>query len=115
MNLTTRQKDALGHIAENCRKAAEISVDLTRERFAADWRTRYVLIHCVQIVGEAASRMGTEFHSAHPEIPWGRILGMRNRLVHGYDDVNEDLFWLTVTDDLPVLLTQVENILAALD
>ena len=112
MKLTTRQKDALVHIAENCRKAVELPAELTQEKLVLDWRARYALIRCVEVVGEAVSWLGGEFETAHPQIPWRQIAGMRNRLIHGYDNVDEAILWRTVTDKLPSLLTQVENILA---
>ena len=112
MKLTTRRRDALGHITEHCRKAAELAAELTQERFTADWRTRYALTLCVQIVGEASTRLGGEFQAAYPQIPWRQIIGIRHHLVHGYDTVDEITLWQTITEDLPLLLTQVENILA---
>ena len=78
----------------------------------ADWRARYALVRCVEIIGEAGSRLGREFEEAHPQTPWRLAAGMRNRLIHGYDNVDEIILWRTVTERLPLLLTQVENILA---
>ncbi len=112
MMLTTRQRDALGHIAENCRKALEFASELTPERLAADWTAQYALVRCVEIVGEAVNRLGTDFEAAYPQTPWRQIAGMRNHLVHGYDRVDDRILWRTVTKRLPTLLTQVEIILA---
>ena len=112
MKLTTRQRDALGHISENCRKAAELAAELTQERLLEDWRASYALIRCVEIIGEAVGRLGGEFEAAYPQTPWRLAAGMRNHLIHGYDNVDETILWRTVTEKLPLLLTQVENILA---
>ena len=112
MKLTIRQKDALGHIADHCRKAAELSAEISLEQVVADWRKRYLLLQCVQIVGEAAKRLGADFEAAYPFIAWRQIFGMRNRLVHEYDEVDSTVLWQTATEKLPTLLTQVENILA---
>ena len=89
MNLSQCQLDALQHIADNCRKAAELAGRFgTSELLDADWAARYALTRCVEIIGEAATRLGPQFHAEHLEVPWRLIVGMRNRLVHGYDEVN---------------------------
>ena len=112
MKLTGRQTDALSHIADYARKAVEMSAETTLDQFAAHWRLRLAILKIVEIIGEAARRLGLEFEAAHPEILWRKIQGMRNRLVHGYDEVIDAVVWQTVTEDLPALLLQVEKILA---
>lgn len=64
----------------------------------------------VEIIGEAANRVSEEVQQGHPGIPWPQIIGMRNRLVHGYDDVNLDILWKIVETDLPPLIQQLEDI-----
>ena len=59
-------------------------------------------------VGKAASRVGTDTRDAHSEIPWADIVGMRNRLVHGYFDVNLARVWETVEQDIPVPVRRIE-------
>ena len=66
-------------------------------------------------MGEAASRVTAERQQASPAIPWRDIVAMRNRLIHGYFDVDLDRVWDTVTDDLPPLLARLEAALARLD
>lgn len=68
------------------------------------------IVRLVEIVGEAADHVSREFQEAHPEIPWPVIIGMRNRLAHGYFDVDLNLVWDTVKDDLPPLIAQLEKI-----
>lgn len=70
------------------------------------------LVHLVEIIGEAAGKVSQEFQERHPEIPWTIIIGMRNRLIHAYFDVDPDRVWDTVKDDLPPLITQLEKIVA---
>jgi len=69
------------------------------------------LIKDIEIVGEAASRIAENTRAAHPEIPWVDIIGMRNRLIHAYFDINLDLVWDTVTANLPPLVDQLSRIL----
>ena len=109
MRLNPRQTDALGHIVDHCRKVGElVSRFPTPESLAADWEASYALIRCVEVIGEASTRLGPQFHGEHPEVPWRLVTGMRNRLIHGYDQVELDLLWETATQDLPVLLPAVE-------
>ena len=70
--------------------------------------TQLVILKAVEIVGEAASRVSADTKEAHPEIPWPKIIGLRNRLVHAYFEVNLERVWETVQRDIPYLITQLE-------
>lgn len=67
--------------------AVEFCRGLDRAAFAADSRTYFAVLHQFTIIGEATKRLRVEFRSAHPEIPWKQMAGMRDVLVHRYDDV----------------------------
>lgn len=67
------------------------------------------LLKLIEIIGEAAANISSESRTQHPQIPWTLIIGMRNRLVHGYFDVDLDRVWDTVTHDLPELIVMLEN------
>jgi uncharacterized protein with HEPN domain len=62
------------------------------------------------VLGEAAKRLSPELRARHPDIPWRAIAGMRDRLVHGYDDVDLDLVWKTVSEDLPALIARLDRL-----
>jgi uncharacterized protein with HEPN domain len=64
----------------------------------------------VEIIGEAANRVSRPTRVRYPQIPWPQIAGMRNRLVHGYDVIDLDLLWDTITDDLPPLIGALQEI-----
>jgi uncharacterized protein with HEPN domain len=66
------------------------------------------LVTCVKIIGEAAGRVGPETRSQYPQIPWMQIIAMRNRLVHGYFDMDLDQVWKAVTEDIPPLISELE-------
>jgi uncharacterized protein with HEPN domain len=70
------------------------------------------LIKDVEIVGEAASRISKSAQEATPDIPWASIIGMRNRLIHAYFDINLDILWQTIRKDLPDLAGKLK---AAID
>jgi len=68
------------------------------------------LIQLAQIIGEAANRVSKPCRKRHLEIPWAQVIGLRNRLVHGYDTINFDLLWQILTVDLPALIAKLEKI-----
>jgi uncharacterized protein with HEPN domain len=69
------------------------------------------LIRLVEVVGEAAARVSAEGQAKYPSIPWPQVVGMRNRLTHGYDQVDLNILWDTIEYDLPPLITELEKIL----
>lgn len=71
------------------------------------------IIHHIQIIGEAASKITQSFKDRHSEIPWVGIIAMRNVLVHHYFGIDYEQIWDTVTIDIPVLKTKIDNIFAA--
>ena len=69
------------------------------------------LVRNVEIMGEAASRITDDLKDLEHEIPWLDIVGMRNRLIHAYFDVDPDIIWNTVVQDLPTLVTMLRQVL----
>jgi uncharacterized protein with HEPN domain len=69
------------------------------------------VVHDIELVGEAASRISPQTQIDYPYVPWSSIISMRNRLIHGYFDIDLDRVWDTITDDLPPLIAQLRNIL----
>jgi uncharacterized protein with HEPN domain len=70
------------------------------------------VIHHLQIIGEAASKLSESFRESHPEVAWGGMIGMRHVLVHGYFETNTKLVWKVIERDLPILKEQLTKILA---
>ncbi|MCK4657916.1 MAG: DUF86 domain-containing protein [Phycisphaerae bacterium] len=97
----------LRHILETAEKAVDQVSDKTRATFDADEIFRVALTHWVQIIGEAASRLTDETRTAHPEIPWHRVIGMRHRIVHDYMNIDADILWEVVTHSLPELIARL--------
>jgi uncharacterized protein with HEPN domain len=69
------------------------------------------ILYQIAIIGEATKRLSQDFRQQHPEIPWREIAGMRDMLIHKYDQVDFDVIWDVVQNKLPELLTQLEPIL----
>jgi uncharacterized protein with HEPN domain len=100
------------HMLEHAREAVSLiagkgRADLRRERML-----ELALVRLIEIVGEAATRVGPEGQARHSSIPWRQVIGMRNRLVHGYDKVDLDVLWDTVEEELPPLIEELERIVA---
>lgn len=82
--------------------------------FDADEMLQVWVVHYLQIIGEAASRISPQMQTQHPEIPWGQIIGMRHVLVHGYFDIDLDIVWTAINVDLPELKKRVIGVLSEL-
>ena len=67
-------------------------------------------MRAVEIIGEAASKVSPQTQNAQPEIPWRIIVGMRNRLVHAYFDVDVDILWVAAMREIPALLTDLQTL-----
>ncbi len=83
----------------------------SRNDLDADRMLVLAVLKSVEIIGEAASRVTPEGRAALPNLPWQDMIGMRNRLVHGYFDVDLDVVWQTVTKELPGLVDVLEAVL----
>jgi uncharacterized protein with HEPN domain len=100
----------LSHIAEAIEKIEEYIGELTYEEFLKDSKTVDAVIRQLEIIGEAANNVSEEFQNKHPEFLWSKIISMRNRLIHEYFGVNEEIIWDTVEKKLPVLKKQIEEL-----
>jgi uncharacterized protein with HEPN domain len=101
----------VGHMIDTANKAIGFVEGLNREDFDNNELLQLSLTHLLQVVGEAARRVSSDFRAAHPTIPWKAIVGMRSKVVHDYLDVDEDVVWDTVKNDLPSLVLELEKIL----
>jgi len=107
-----RLADYLRQMAEGSRDAIAFAEDMDREGFMADLRTQRAVVMCLMIVGEAATRIvanHSAFTEAHPDVAWRSIRGMRNRIAHGYFDLDLGTVWDTVQAELPKLVEQLKS------
>ena len=102
----------LKHMLDAAKEAIAISKGKSRWDFRKERLLNLSLVRLVEIVGEAAHKITPEFRDKHPQIPWMLIIGMRNRLIHGYDDIDFDILYKTVTEELPQLSSQLEKIVS---
>jgi uncharacterized protein with HEPN domain len=94
-------------MADAIEAAAKFIEGRSRNDLDADRMLVFALVRAVEIIGEAASKVSSEGRVALPAVPWSSIVGMRNRLIHAYFDVDLDILWNTVTEALPPLERQV--------
>ncbi len=96
------------HIIEAAESAIDFIDGKNRIDLDDDRMLLFALVRAVEIVGEAATKLSAEGRAAHPSVPWSAIVGMRNRLVHAYFDINHEILWNTVTQALPILIEQLK-------
>jgi len=95
--------------------ALEMATGRERDDLSADMTLAMALTRCLEILGEAAARTSPEIRDRFRAIPFSRMISMRNRLIHAYFDIDLDIVWTTVKDDLPLLLTALDEALAGID
>lgn len=100
----------LGHMYDTACKATEKLAGKSRADFDADDNLQLALVHLIQTLGESARRISDETKAKHPQIPFRQIVGMRHKVVHDYMDVDLDVVYSVVTNDLPSLITELEKI-----
>jgi uncharacterized protein with HEPN domain len=105
------QGTRLRHMLDAAREAQQLSAGLSRQRLEEDRVLTLALIRLLEVVGEAANRIPPEARPTHPDIPWQAIIGLRHRLIHGYDQVDLDVLWQILSADLPRLARGLEQIL----
>ncbi len=94
----------LQHMLDAAEEAVSFAQGQTRADLERDRKLVLALVKAVEIIGEAAYRISPDTQKQLPEIPWDDIIGMRHRLVHAYFDINLDILWRTIEDDLPPLI-----------
>jgi uncharacterized protein with HEPN domain len=100
----------LRHMRDAAREALSFAAGRQRSDLDNDRQLALAILKCIEIVGEASAAISAETTSRYPEVPWRQIRGMRNRLVHGYYEIDLDVVWDTVAHDLGPLVAALERI-----
>ena len=88
------------------------SIDgITKDDFYANEDKQGNVVRCLEIIGESTNHLSEEILTAHEDIPWHAIVGMRNNLIHGYNEVNYEFVWATVQNDIKPLIDRAKQIL----
>ena len=92
--------------------ALQFAEGVTDERaFARDSKTRSAVLHQLLVMGEAVKRLPGSFRQEHPAVPWRQIAGLRDVLIHAYDDIDDAEVWRVLIRDLPRVLREIEPLL----
>lgn len=111
-----RRKDdivRLRHMLDAAREAMAFASGKSRSDLENDRMLVLALVKDIEIIGEAAYQISPQARERLPDIPWDDIIGMRHRLVHAYFDINLDILWKTVQQDLPSLVDALERAVGA--
>jgi len=100
-----RDDATLLDILKAARLVVEFKGKLAKKAFLRDAKTQSAILHQLLVIGEAVKRLSEDFRAGHPEIPWLRIAGMRDKLIHAYDAVDLDEVWKTITKDIAPLIS----------
>jgi uncharacterized protein with HEPN domain len=101
----------LDDILERIDRIDRYVADVDRETFLRDGKTSDSVVRNLEVIGEAASRLPEQFRARHAEVPWRRIVGLRNRIIHEYFDVDLELVWEILQTELPGLKAGLRGLL----
>ncbi len=100
----------LHHMLDAAKEIISFTANKTRSSLDTDRKLVLALVKSVEIIGEAAAHITEESREILSQVPWANIVGMRNRLIHAYFDIDLDILWKTITEDLPPLIIDLEKI-----
>lgn len=103
----------LQHMLDAAKEAVELAAGKSRHDIENERMLNLSLVRLIEVVGEAANRVSPEGQAKYADIPWLQIIGMRNRLIHGYNEIDFDILYQTVIEDLPHLIVELEKTLAS--
>lgn len=109
--MNNRDAGSLWDMLNAIRLIQEFTVNLTYNAYLESVLSQSAVERQLEILGEAARRLSDEFRQTHPEINWRRIIGLRNILIHRYDEIRQQTIWKIVTSELEPLTTQLEPLL----
>ena len=107
-----RDKERLEHILAAIDRVARYTKDKTFDDLLADDMMYYAVVKNIEMMGEAANMLTSEFQESHPETPWKMVKGMRNYIVHEYFQIDKAVVWDVVTNELSTLREQISRYLA---
>jgi len=99
------------HMIDAAESVAEFMVGRQRADLDRDRMLLFAVVRAIEVLGEAASRVSDEARAAAPAVPWNAIVGMRNRLIHGYFDIDTEIVWRTVSGEIPALVPELRALL----
>lgn len=103
--------DYLHDISRSIVLIQDFTRGISLEQFRKDYKTQYATIRCFEVIGEAVKRIPEDYRKKVVTINWKVLAGMRDKLIHGYDVVDIDILWRTITNDIPALEKEITKLL----
>jgi len=99
------------HAIDAAEKICSFTRGKSRAALDADETLALALVRLLEVIGEAANCVSPAIIEKNPEVPWKKMIAMRNRLIHGYFDINYDIVWDTIANDIPRLIVLLKNVM----
>lgn len=107
--MNERDRIRLEHILTCCENIATFMKGKRKTQLAHDLLLNSAVRHQLEILGEAANALSKKAQNALPGIPWKQVIGLRNRLIHEYFDIDNDIIWVTIKEGLPPLVAEIRK------
>lgn len=101
----------LEHILESIDKIESFSKNISKKELKENDLKQYAIIRAIEVIGEAVKNIPKSFRNKYPNVSWKDIVGTRDKVIHGYFNVDLDIVWEIIKDDIPILKKQIKNIL----
>lgn len=111
----TKPRDPLSSLFDilvSAKNILQFVKGMTLDEFEKDIRTSFAVQHQLMVIGEATKRIPMKFREDNPNVPWKKIAGLRDVLIHQYDNASSNQIWIAIQNELPGLITNVEKLLA---
>lgn len=103
----------LKHMLDAANEIVSFTKNKNQDDFKKDRKLQLSVVHLLEIIGEAGAGVSEEVQNKYTQIPWKYIIGMRNRLIHGYFDIDLAIVWQTATRDIPPLIQELKQIVSS--
>ncbi|MCK4644563.1 DUF86 domain-containing protein [bacterium] len=104
-------KDYLADILESINDISEFTKEMSLEEFKKDKKTINAVVRSLEIIGESSNKIPIEIRKEYPELPWGKVIGMRNKLIHEYFGIDLEILWSTIKKNIPPLKNIIQKML----
>ncbi|MGB2896122.1 MAG: DUF86 domain-containing protein [Anaerolineales bacterium] len=102
-------RDFIVDMIEAADMVASFIQGMNKEQFLADKKTQFAVVRALEIIGEAAKKVPDSIRSRYPDLPWREISGMRDKLIHDYFGVNNEVVWKTAIEDVPEIAANLKR------